>query len=291
MAAGCVAVILSRSYNDPRSIKKEDETAKLWPAYQALITELPHLVQPDDAVIFTNRHFEFYLLDTDKSPAQRYVLAKATQPEILTTLPKLWQQNQSGRIWLVTDGLDNPLLVYATQGWLNRRGRPTQSYLFGDTVRLAAFEPDFSAPWPAIPPEPPLARLVKPDDYTFKGIAALLGWDWPGLTGGPAAAFRAGQTYPLELYWIFYGKSPQDHFRVRLLDREGQVITESLATPRPDNPPVRGQLQVEETSLNLPPHLLPGVYQLQIGLDTPNLEQGELIFPLPPQLTEIRLQP
>jgi hypothetical protein len=291
VALAFVGVILFRSYPDPRSIKEPDETTDLEPAYTTLISQLPKWVRPNDTLIFTDRRFEFYLLDADKSPAQRYVLAKPTQPLILETIPKLLQEQvaQQGRIWLVTDDLDNRQLAYATELWLKQRGRLIEHHLFGDRVQLVAFEPSASAPWSAIPSEPPIAVVVNPDDHTFKGIASLLGWDWPGLQVASSPILQTGRAYDFELYWIYRGKAPQDRFFVRLLDQAGQAVVEVLTTPRPDERLIPGQLLIEDAILTLPAQLTPGTYTLQIGFTIPVVETGELVFSLPAELTEVRI--
>ena len=291
IALGCVALMLYRSYDDPRSIKEAEKADKLWPAYSALATQLPDLVAPHEAVIFTDRRFEYYLLDLDKSPAQRYVVAKPNQPEILETVPKLLRQDlkNTNRIWLVTDALDNRQLAYALELWLHERARPVEHYRFGESVQLTAFAPDPAATWEAIPPEPVLAGLVDPDDQTFNGIASLLGWDWPGLDGAQPLALQAGQSYGFELYWIYRGKAPEDLFFIRLLDVSGQPVVEVTAMPRPDQHLIPGQLLSEAALIAIPETASAGLYRLQIGFFTPAVESGELIFSLPPEITEIQI--
>jgi hypothetical protein len=292
IAGGCIAVILLRNYDDPRAIKRAEEAAALWPDYRALMAQLPKLVKPEDAVIFTDRRFELYLSNMDKSSAQRYVLSKPTQPRILETVPKLLQQHpQQGRIWLVTDELDNRQLAYAIELWLMERGQPVEHHLFGRSVQLMAFAPDPSASWEtAIPPEPPLAGLVRPDDYTFNGIASLLGWHWPDLAETTPPLLQAGQTYNFELYWIYRGKSPEDLFFVRLLNQTGEVVLEVFTTPRPDSRLIPGQLLIEDATLTLPADLSLGNYHLQIGFLIPVVETGELTFPLPAEMTEVYIR-
>jgi hypothetical protein len=301
VAGGCIAVMLLRNYDDPRSIKRAEEAVTFWPDYRALITQLPKLVKPEDAVIFTDRRFELYLFNMDKSSAQRYVLSKPTQPRILKTVPKLLQNHaQQGRIWLVTDELDNWQLAYATELWLMERGRPVEHHLFGRSVQLTAFAPDSVssyetrhplASWAAaIPPEPQLAGLVRPDDYTFHRIASLLGWHWPDLAETNPPLLQAGQTYDFELYWVYRGKSPEDLFFVRLLNQAGEVVLEVFTTPRADSRLIPGQLLIEDATLTLPADLSPGNYHLQIGFLIPVVEAGELTFPLPAEMTEVYIR-
>ncbi|MBE7554737.1 MAG: glycosyltransferase family 39 protein [Anaerolineales bacterium] len=292
IALAGTAIILWASYPDPRSIKDPKEAAELWPAYQQLMTQLPTLVTPNDALIFTDRRLEFYLLDTDKSAAQRYVLAKPTQPLILETIPKLLQEQagKQGRVWLVTDPLDNRQLAYATQLWLQAHAAPTESYIFGDSVRLSAFESlPSNGPWEPIPPEPPLTVLVAPDDYKFHRIAALLGWNWPDLNPDAPASFQTGQTYRFELFWVYYGKAPEDTFFVRLLDSTRRPVSEAWLSPQPENGIIDGQLMMEKGAVLIPAELAPGLYHLQLGFSTSAVEAGELIFDLPTELTKIRV--
>lgn len=292
VALACVAFILVRNYDDPRSIERASEAAELWPDYSSLVSQLPQLVKADDAVIFTDRRFEFYLLDMDKSPAQRYVVAKPTQPEILETVPRLLQPPaRRGRIWLVTDELDNRQLAYAVELWLRARGRASEHYRFGRSVQLTAFEPSPSATWDPIPPEPQLAGLVNPDDYTFNRIASLLGWRWPGLDDVHPPNLQPGRAYKFELYWIYRGKAPDDLFFVRLLDDTGQVALEAFTTPRPGSHLIPGQLIIEDATIVLPAGFSPGIYHLQIGFLIPVVAEGELIFSLPEAMTGVRVGP
>ncbi len=286
-ALGCVAVMLVRSYNDPHSIERPKETDEYWPAYSTLMADLSQLISKHDAVIFTDSRFDFYLFNSDKSLAQRYMIANPRQTRLLETVPRLLQA-QTSRIWLVTDPLDNGQLAYATELWLRTHARPAGTYVFGNSVRLTAFEPLPSpAPWPAIPAQPQLAGLSKPDDAKFNGIAALLGWNLPGLD--PPAILESGQTYPFELYWIYLGKAPQDTFFVRLLDPTGQIAAQTLFPGETANNLTLGQLVIERTEISLPAPLPPGLYQLQLGFSTSAMPAGELIFDLPAELTEVRI--
>ncbi len=288
-ALGCAGLILTRSYGDPRSIERPQEADEVWPGYEQLMAQLPQLVQADEAVIFTDRRFELYLLDTDKSAAQRYLLAKPTQPQILETVPKLLQQDRPRRVWLVTDKLDNRLLAYAVELWLRERARPAAHYLFGESVQLVGFEASSNTRWEAIPPEPRLAGLVEPADYTFKGFGSLLGWRWPGFDLKQSPALQPGQSYPFELYWIYRGKAPQDVFFVRLVDQAGRVVCQTSTTPRPGSRLIPGQLLVEDAVLAVPAGLASGRYQLQLGFKTPAVAAGELVFELPVHLSTVEV--
>jgi hypothetical protein len=291
VALVCVILILGRNYDDPRSIKMASEADNLWADYSTLIKQLPELTKPDEAVIFTDRRFEFYLLDMDKSSTQRYVIAKHTQPIILETVPRLLRQDaEHGRIWLVTDNLNNRQLAYATELWLSKYGDKDENYQFGDSVQLTAFKPHLSQEaWEAIPPEPSLSVVVKPDDYTFNKIASLLGWNWPEFDGRPQPTLEAGETHSFELYWIYRGKVPEDLFFVRLLNESGQIVYETFTTPRPDNRLIPGQLLIEDATIDLPPDFASGIYHLQIGFLIPVVETGELTFALPPELTKLQV--
>ncbi|GIK39162.1 MAG: hypothetical protein BroJett011_29950 [Chloroflexota bacterium] len=290
---GCVGVMLVRSYNDPRSIEQPEETDELWPAYSALVSDLPKLVAAGDSLIFTDDRFGFYLLDRDKSPAQRYLIADAAQSQILKTVPLLLQTSaEQGRIWLVANSLDDQQLSYATQLWLRAHATLTDSYTFGNSVRLSAFEPLPSRdPWEPILPESPLAVLVDPDDYRFHRIAALLGWNWPDFNPDTSASFQTGQTYHFELFWIYHGKAPQDTFFVRLLDSARRPVSETWLSPELEDSLIEGQLMIEKAGVLIPAELAPGLYHLQLGFSTSAVEAGELIFDLPAELTEIRVIP
>lgn len=295
LAFGAVAFILIRNYNDPRAIDRASEAGKIWPDYSALVDELPHLAGPADAVIFTDRRFELYLLDRDKSQAQRYLIAKANQSIILGTVPQLLARDFTGnsRIWLVTDELDNRQVARAVEYWLGERAQLESHRLFGATVQLLTFVPNLAADWSApIPTDLPLSVTVDPDDYAFHRIAALQGWNWPDFgEAAPPVTLQAGQTYPFELYWIYRGKSPADKFFVRLTADNGRaVIAAATTVPRPDNRLVPGQYLIEDAMLTIPADIAPGTYHLQPGFFTPAVEGGELVFDLPPALTAIEIR-
>lgn len=288
VAAAGALLLLWRSYDDPRAVEAA-EAAALWPAYRTLAAQLPAQVGPGDAVIFTNRRFEFYLLNVDKAAARRYVIAKPNQPIIRETIPRLLEQDHPQRVWLVTDAMDNRQLAYAVELWLAGQAHPTQQQQFGDRVQLTTYEPDNTAAWPTIPATPQISQVVEPERYTFNGIAALLGWHWPELNRAAAPVLATGQTYDFELYWIYRGKAPEDRFFVRLLDEAGSPALEVLTTPRSEARPAPGQLLIEDMKLAIPANLPPGRYRLQIGFTIPVVETGELIFELPEELTAVTL--
>ena len=148
----------------------------------------------------------FIYLTKTKRQLNAILSPNPRQPQILEIVPRLLQQQaEHGRIWLVTDDLDNRLLAYAIELWLKERASPVEHYLFGDRVQLTAFEVDTSI-LGGYSTSATMAGLVKPPDYTFKGIAALLGWNWPGLPSANPPILLSGQTYDFELYWIYGGK-------------------------------------------------------------------------------------
>lgn len=291
VALGCVAVMLIRSYHDPHAIEEPEETDEYWPAYSALMADLPGLTTKQDAVIFTDSRYDFYLFNTDKSLAQRFMVANPKQTQVLEVIPHLIQaQTRAGRIWLVTDPLDNGQLAYATEIWLRAHARPKNTYVFGNSVRLTAFEPlPSAAPWPGIPPQPQLAGLVKPGNYKFNRIAGLLGWNWPSLDPAKPSVLETGQTYPFELYWIYLGKAPEDTFFVRLLDSTGQTAIQVLLPNKSDHNLTLGQLVIEQSEISIPAKFAPGLYQLQLGFSTAAVAAGELIFDLPIEPTTIKI--
>jgi hypothetical protein len=260
-------------------------------AYSALMTDLPKLMTKHDVVIFTDSRFDFYLFNTDKSLAQRFMIANPRQTQVLESVPQLIQeQAKAGRIWLVTDPLENEQLAYAIELWLRTHSQAEDVYVFGNGVRLTAFEPlPATTPWPVIPAEPQLTRLVKPDDYKFNGIAALLGWNWSSLDSAKPPVLEIGQTYLFELYWIYQGKATQDTFFARLLDPTGQIATQVLFPGETHHNLTLGQLMIEQTKISIPAKFTPGLYHLQLGFSTRAVAAGELIFDLPVELTEVRI--
>jgi hypothetical protein len=291
IAMGCVFLILFRSYDDPRSIKRAPEGVRLYPAYSALLSQLPEIVEPDDAVIFTDRRFEFYLLDMDKAFASRYVVAKDNQPIILETVPKLLQEvPEDGRIWLVADDLDNRLLAYSVELWLKERAHISERYLFGQSVRLIAFNPILKPPWGPISAKPELDRVVEPKEHTYKGIAALLGWDWSDIEVTELPVLEAGKSHNFNLFWVYGGMSMDDTLYVRLLNEEGRVVVEALSSAKHDSPLIPGQLLKDSITVSLPHSLPRGSYHLQIGFFTRAVEAGELNFSLPGEMTEVQVR-
>ncbi|MCK6628778.1 MAG: phospholipid carrier-dependent glycosyltransferase [Anaerolineae bacterium] len=291
VALGCVAVMLVRSYHDPHSIEEPEETDEYWPAYSALLADLPQLATKRDAVIFTDSRYDFYLFNADKSFTQRFMVANPKQTQLLEAIPHLIQaQASTSRIWLVTDPLDNGQLAYATEIWLRAHSHPKNTYIFGNSVRLTAFEPlQPVSHWTAIPAKPPMTALLEPDKYEFEDIAGLLGWNWSSLDPAKSSVLETGQTYPFELYWIYQGKAPQDTFFARLLDPTGQTALQVLLPSDTDHHLTLGQLMIEQTKISIPAKLAPGLYQLQLGFSTSAVAGGELTFDPPTELTEIRI--
>jgi hypothetical protein len=139
----------------------------------------------------------------------------------------------------------------------------------------------------------------------YQGIAALLGWDWPGATeqivlrtapDHPAVA--AGEALPFRLYWEYLGKVPEEQFFFRLLGQDGRIWAEGASQPilsENGDPSTwrQGQIITEEGELSVSPGTPPGEYRLQIGFYTqaPAVAEGELIFDLPPEDTGVEVMP
>jgi hypothetical protein len=124
----------------------------------------------------------------------------------------------------------------------------------------------------------------------YRGIAALLGWDWPGVNDFQHPTVAAGGALPFRLYWEYLGKSPEEEFFFRLVGTEGQVWAEGISQPllsESGDPGSwrEGHIVTEEGELNVPPGTPPGQYRLQIGFYTqaPAVTEGELVFELPPE--------
>lgn len=130
-------------------------------------------------------------------------------------------------------------------------------------------------------------RLVEPKEHTFKGIAALLGWEWPEIESTGSPVIQAGKPYHFNLYWVHLGMAPEDAFYVRLVDRQSRIAVEALSFDQPDSPLISGQLFVDKINVSLPGNLVRGSYHLQIGFLTRAVEAGELNFLLPDEMTEI----
>jgi 4-amino-4-deoxy-L-arabinose transferase-like glycosyltransferase len=123
----------------------------------------------------------------------------------------------------------------------------------------------------------------------YRGIAALLGWDWPGATDPNHPAVTAGDALPFRLYWEYLGKVPEEQFFFRLVGSDGRIWAEGVSEPVPSengDPATwrEGQIITEDGELPVPPGTPPGEYQLQVGFYTqaPAITAGELTFDLPP---------
>jgi hypothetical protein len=125
---------------------------------------------------------------------------------------------------------------------------------------------------------------------TYRGIAALLGWDWPGAQDPDRPVATPGDALPFRLYWEYLGKVPEERFFFRLVGSDGRTWAEDLSQPVPsenDDPASwrQGQIITEAGELRLPPGTPPGEYRLEIGFYTqaPAVTAGELIFAVPPE--------
>jgi 4-amino-4-deoxy-L-arabinose transferase-like glycosyltransferase len=123
---------------------------------------------------------------------------------------------------------------------------------------------------------------------SYRGIAALLGWDWPTAADPDVPTVPAGGELPFRLYWEYLGKMPDELFFFRLLEPNGEIAAEGVSHPvDAENGDFavwkEGQIITEEGSISVPLHLTPGRYQLQIGFYTkaPAVTEGELMFALP----------
>jgi len=132
----------------------------------------------------------------------------------------------------------------------------------------------------------------------YRGIAALLGWDWPDAANPDHPSVAAGDTLPFRLYWEYLGKMPEEQFFFRLVGPGGHILAEGTSQPvlsENGDPAVwrEGQIITEEGTLPVPTDLSPGDYQLQIGFYTqaPAVTEGELIFDLPPEEAWVRVTP
>jgi hypothetical protein len=123
----------------------------------------------------------------------------------------------------------------------------------------------------------------------YRGIAALLGWDWLGDANPDRPEVAVGETLAFRLYWEYLGKVPEEQFFFRLVGPDGRTWAEGASQPvlSENGDPVtwrQGQIITEEGELPVPPGTPPGEYRLQIGFYTqaPAVAEGELIFDLPP---------
>jgi hypothetical protein len=132
----------------------------------------------------------------------------------------------------------------------------------------------------------------------YQGIAALLGWDWPGAADPNRPAVMVGGALPFRLYWEYLGKVPEEQFFFRLVGPDDRTwaegISQSALSENGDPATWRqGQIITEIGELPVPPGTPPGEYRLQIGFYTqaPAVTEGELIFDLPPDEAWVQVIP
>ena len=153
-------------------------------------------------------------------------------------------------------------------------------------------------PYVVIYPGPGMQHYVEDrvDEHrrSYRGIAALLGWDWLDATDAEHPTVVTGGALRFRLYWEYLGKRPEEKFFFRLLDEEGHRLAEAVSQPLPNengDPSTwrKGQIIVEEGELSVPADVAPGEYQLQIGFYTqaPVVTEGELVFDLPERDTRV----
>lgn len=131
---------------------------------------------------------------------------------------------------------------------------------------------------------------VDENGRVYRGIAALLGWDWQGDADSQRLQVAAGEPLPFRLYWEYLGKVPEERFFFRLVGSDERIWAEGISQPvlSENGDPTtwrQGQIITEEGELPVPPGTPPGEYELQIGFYTqaPAVTEGELIFDLPPE--------
>jgi len=151
---------------------------------------------------------------------------------------------------------------------------------------------------------------VDEDRRVYRGIAALLGWDW--LTPAAAETYLGpqapgsdpnvpiavgGSQLPFRLYWEYLGKAPEERFFFRLLTGDGRKLSEGISQPllsEAGDPLTwrQGQIITEQGELPIPAHIPSGDYPIQIGFYTraPAVPEGELIFDLPPEEAWVRVE-
>jgi len=139
---------------------------------------------------------------------------------------------------------------------------------------------------------------VDENQRAYRGIAALLGWDWLTAPGAATPHAKPGSGLPFRLYWEYLGKRPEEHFFFRLAGPTGRVVAEGLSQPlaSEDGEPGswrQGQIIVEQGELPVPAGTPSGDYRLQIGFYTqaPAVPEGELRFALPPEEAVVRVEP
>jgi 4-amino-4-deoxy-L-arabinose transferase-like glycosyltransferase len=132
----------------------------------------------------------------------------------------------------------------------------------------------------------------------YQGIAALLGWDWPGTADPNRPAVMAGESLPFRLYWEYLGKVPEEQFFFRLVGPDERTWAEGISQPAlsENGDPAtwrQGQIITEIGELPVPPGTPPGEYRLQIGFYTqaPAVTEGELTFDLPPDEAWVQVIP
>lgn len=151
---------------------------------------------------------------------------------------------------------------------------------------------------------------VDEDRRVYRGIAALLGWDWlipvsrEARAGGQVPdssqdvpVVVGGSQLPFRLYWEYLGMAPEERFFFRLVASDGRTLSEGISQPllNETGDPLTwrsGQIITELGELPIPANLPSGDYPLQIGFYTraPAVPEGELIFALPPEEARVHVE-
>lgn len=193
-------------------------------------------------------------------------------------------------------------VVFYVNQW-QRRFPDEEFYRYFET----RYEPEKIIPingvdYVAIYPAPGIRHYVEDrvdeNRRVYRGIAALLGWDWPGADDPDRPSVAAGEALAFRLYWEYLGKVPEERFFFRLLGPDGGIWAESASEPVFDengDPAAwrEGQIITEAGELIVPPGTPPGEYRLQIGFYTraPAVLEGELTFDLPPDEARVQVTP
>jgi 4-amino-4-deoxy-L-arabinose transferase-like glycosyltransferase len=171
---------------------------------------------------------------------------------------------------------------------------------FEDRYEPEAVIPLHGITYAVIYPAPGMQHYVEDrvdeNRRNYRGIAALLGWDWPDTEDPDHPTVASGDALSIRLFWEYLGKQPEEKFFFRLLDDQDLPVAEGISQPAIDEngDPTGwrdGQIIAETGSLSVPLDTPPGDYQLQIGFYTqaPAVTTGELIFELPENDAHVRV--
>ncbi len=222
------------------------------------IRALPHWLQTDDAVLFTDLAWQEIFIRTYgrsvRTYAVHYVGTHSFMDEARTALERAWPELvAANRVWVVSNGPEQ----YEAEAFLMQRLLEVlplrQVEVLEDGTFLRRYGPGLGAP-----PGP---------------VGALFDGTYLLQTANLPTAAAAGETLSVLLTWEAVAES-QGHYSVfvHLRDHNGRTVAQGDSWPsqglRPTGTWAVGERVRDPHLVPLPPDLAAGSYQLMVGLSS-----------------------